>query len=193
MVSRLDEALNSGYRKKETAAQTELSRPDTYDRLISTVEDQSQPVDLRRRTLLLAAHSHAYLKKLLPVLARHAGNPKSPLRAEALNALSGLPELERLDKDGYITISLATAARDKDDGLRLAATHGLVKLKSKAAIQALVEQLSDSSPMIRKLASARLKKLSGKDFGYVYSRNPASQAGAVERYRAWAGAYDPEK
>jgi HEAT repeat protein len=77
--------------------------------------------------------------------------------------------------------------------MRLAAIHGLVKLQSKAAVQALVERLTDSEPLIRKLAAARLKEFSGNDFGYVYSRNPESQAGAVDRYRAWAGAYNPKK
>ena len=192
LVEWIDKRIGSGDRKQESEGYTELSKPETYKRILAAVDDEKNPLPLRKRTLLLAAREHSKVKDLLPVLRKHAGDPQSPLRGEAVVALAGLPHLERLDKGGYITVTLATAAKDASPQLRLSATHGLVKLKSKAAVQALVERLSDSEAMLRKLAANRLKKLAGKDLGYKYSRSPKSQKDAIARWQAWAAKYEPK-
>jgi len=192
LVEWIDKRIGSGDRKQESEGYAELSKPETYKRILAAAEDEKNPLPLRKRSLLLAARERSKVKDLLPVLRKHAGDPQSPLRAEAVVALAGLPHLERLDKGGFITVTLSVAAGDADAQLRLSATHGLVKLKSKAAVQALVERLSDSEAMLRKLAANRLKKLAGKDLGYTYSRSPKKQKAAIARWQAWAAKYEPE-
>jgi len=192
LIEWIDGRIGSGERKREGEGYAELSRPETYRRLLAAVDDEKNPVPLRKRTLLLVAREQGKVKDLLPALRKHAGNPESPLRREAVTALAGLPRLDRLDVDGYITVTLAVAAKDTDPRLRLSATHGLVRLKSKAAVQALVARLSDSDAVVRKSAASRLKKLAGEDFGYRYSRSPGGQKNAITRWQAWAAGYEPE-
>ncbi len=123
---------------------------------------------------------------------KHAGDPASPLRPQAVTALAGLPELAKLDADGSVTVSLSVAAGAPDGQLRLPATQGLARLSSKAAVQALVERLADQDVAVRKAAQERLKALAGQDFGYSCSRAPSGQKDAIERWRSWSAAYEPK-
>ena len=192
LVEWIDTRIASGDRKQEAAGYAELADPETFPRLLVAIEDEKTPVPLRKRALLLVARRQGGTE-IVPALAqKHAGDPKSPLRAQAVVVLAGLRDLEKRDTGGYITVTLATAAKDPDERLRLSATHGLVRLKSKAAVQALVERLADESPTVRKAAAKRLKKLAGEDLGYRYSLNPKDLAEAVHRWRAWAAKYEPK-
>ena len=54
-------------------------------------------------------------------------------------------------------------------------------------IPALVERLSDSDPVVRLAAHEELRKRTGRDFGYVPWASPEERAGAIERWKAFAG------
>ena len=54
-------------------------------------------------------------------------------------------------------------------------------------VPALVERLSDSDPVVRLAAHEELRKRTGRDFGYVPWASPDERAGAIERWRAFAG------
>jgi hypothetical protein len=54
-------------------------------------------------------------------------------------------------------------------------------------IPALVERLSDSDPVVRLAAHEELRKRTGQDFGYVPWASAEERAGAIERWRAFAG------
>ncbi len=187
----LEKRVGSEERRLAGAGYTELARPETRERLLKAVQDQKTPLPLRKRALLLLAHDQGKCRALLAVLGKHAGDPQSPLRKESVVILAGLPKLEQLDEKGFIAVTLATASKDSDEKLRLAATHGLVRFSSRPAVQALVARLSDNSVMVRKIAAGRLKKLAGRDMGYRYSGNPKGQSRAIAAWQAWAAAHKP--
>ncbi len=54
-------------------------------------------------------------------------------------------------------------------------------------MSALVDRLSDSDPVVRLAAHEKLRKRTGRDFGYVPWASPEERAGAIEQWRAFAG------
>lgn len=58
-------------------------------------------------------------------------------------------------------------------------------------IDQLVMRLSDPDPAVRWAAHEALKQLSGRDFGYRYWADSASQQEAIEQWQQWAATGAP--
>jgi hypothetical protein len=100
LVEWIDARVGSGDRKLESAGYTELSKPETFTRLVAAIDDEKTPEPLRKRTLLLVARNRPKEKELLPLVKKHAGDPKSPLRSQAVVVLASMRDLEKLDEGG---------------------------------------------------------------------------------------------
>jgi hypothetical protein len=53
------------------------------------------------------------------------------------------------------------------------------------AVPALIERLGDPDAVVRMTAQEALKRRTGQDFGFVPWEEPAAQAEAIARWRAW--------
>jgi hypothetical protein len=80
--------------------------------------------------------------------------------------------------------------------LRLDLQHGDPRIRIEAALRAVVEKrlevvgelinnLSDRDGAVRMFSSVALRKLTGRDFGYLPHGTESERAGALARWRAW--------
>jgi hypothetical protein len=52
-------------------------------------------------------------------------------------------------------------------------------------VQALVDRLADTDPVVRLAAHEELRRRTGRDFGYVPWASPEERTAAIDRWRTW--------
>ncbi|MCZ6794047.1 MAG: hypothetical protein O7J95_10585 [Planctomycetota bacterium] len=76
--------------------------------------------------------------------------------------------------------------RHKDPRIRVLAARQAVTSGSVGAIDLLISNLADRDGAVRFYTVIALRKLSGREFGYLPHGTPAERAEAIVRWKAWA-------
>jgi HEAT repeat protein len=75
--------------------------------------------------------------------------------------------------------------KDKDNQVRLAAAIEIAKLGDRDAIAELVSLLQSEKETVRAESIRLLRRMTGKNFGYVSISKPADRAAATKRWNKW--------
>lgn len=123
-----------------------LDQPGTVATLLRQFHDGDPQVQMSALGALAQCERHPEL--INPAIARVAADTNSPNRAAAINLLAWA------DADSSISLPVFLAAMENGNAdVRRRAVTGLVRIESKEVMEALINALNDSEPVIRARAA----------------------------------------
>jgi hypothetical protein len=184
---------SAGDPKSLEAVKLEVGKAENAKALAAVATDAAAPMESRQVSLELLAASKVRAEVLFPVVFKVAEEKNPALADRATEALATLLDRgEKVpDESKAVAVLAASAKPANSDSARIAAARGLAKLKSKAAVEALVELLRDEQSLARRFAGEALKNLLGDGFGYDYRLKPEAQKESMGKRNAWAKGYSP--
>ena len=125
-----------------------------------------------------------------PTLARSAPSETSggmsPRTIAALGVVVGALWLGACQSDdAYAPKPLDQAIRHPNPGVRTAAVQRVIQSGDTSEVPELIEMLDDEDPTVRMLASSSLRRITGRDTGYLPFAAPAIRRAQRDEWRVW--------
>ncbi|MBI1373275.1 MAG: hypothetical protein GC159_11130 [Phycisphaera sp.] len=162
---------------------SELVKQLTPDQSTKTLTRYASDPDTRvaKRAVLMLANPAR--PEAVPVVFAVARDPRPEVREAAV---AGLGSFHRDDVDRNKVAAIL--AEDHAAEVRAAAARSLGTLQAWEGMPALVKALRDDDLAVRRSAYGAIKKMLGRDYGYVAEDTPAANAAAIRKIETvWPG------